>query len=29
MMVAVFDFPDKPGPADHVPQSAVDWVRGR
>jgi hypothetical protein len=29
MMVAVFDFPDKPGPADHVPQLAVDWVRGR
>ena len=28
MMVAVFDFPDKPGPADHVPTLAVDWVRG-
>ena len=28
MMVAVFDFPDKPGPADHVPEFAVDWVRG-
>jgi hypothetical protein len=29
MMVAVFDFPDKPGPADHVPELAVDWIRGR
>jgi Glycosyl hydrolases family 16 len=29
MMVAVFDFPAKPGPADHVPEFAVDWVRGR
>jgi hypothetical protein len=28
MMVAVFDFPDKPGPADHVPLLAVDFVRG-
>ena len=28
MMVAVFDFPDKPGPADHVPEFAVDLVRG-
>jgi hypothetical protein len=28
MMVAVFDFPDKPGPADHVPELAVDSVRG-
>ena len=28
MMVAVFDFPDKPGPAGHVPEFAVDWVRG-
>jgi hypothetical protein len=28
MMVAVFDFPDKPGPADHVPELAVDWIRG-
>ena len=32
MMVAVFDFPDKAGPGlqpDHVPQLAVDYVRGR
>jgi hypothetical protein len=29
MMVAVFDFPDKPGPADHVPEFAVDWIRAR
>ena len=29
MMVAVFDFPDKPGPAGHVPEFAVDWVRER
>jgi hypothetical protein len=28
MMVAVFDFPDKPGPADHVPEFAIDSVRG-
>ena len=28
MMVAVFDFPDQPGPADHVPLLAVDRVRG-
>ena len=28
MMIAVFDFPDKPGPGDHVPEFAVDWVRG-
>jgi hypothetical protein len=28
MMVAVFDFPDKPGPADHVPEFAIDFVRG-
>jgi Glycosyl hydrolases family 16 len=28
MMVAVFDFPSKPGPADHVPLLAVDSVRG-
>jgi hypothetical protein len=27
MMVAVFDFPDKPGP-DHVPLFALDYVRG-
>jgi hypothetical protein len=26
-MVAVFDFPFKPGPADHVPLFAVDRVR--
>ena len=32
MMVAVFDFPDKAGAGlqpDHVPQLAVDYVRGR
>jgi hypothetical protein len=28
MIVAVFDFPDKPGPEDHVPEFAVDYVRG-
>jgi hypothetical protein len=30
MMVAVFDFPDKAAsaPPDHVPELAVDWVRG-
>ena len=30
MMVAVFDFPDRAAeaPPDHVPQLAVDWVRG-
>jgi hypothetical protein len=28
MMVAVFDFPAKPGPADHVPELAVDYVFG-
>ena len=28
MMIAVFDFPEKPGPADHVPVFAVDYVRG-
>ena len=28
MMVAVFDFPDKPGPPGHVPELALDWVRG-
>ncbi len=30
IMVAVFDFPDKAAsaPPDHVPQLAVDWVRG-
>jgi Glycosyl hydrolases family 16 len=29
MEVAVFDFPAKPGPADHVPMLAVDSVRLR
>jgi hypothetical protein len=30
MMVAVFDFPDRAqlAPPDHVPELAVDWVRG-
>jgi hypothetical protein len=28
MMVAVFDFPAQDGPADHVPELAVDFVRG-
>jgi hypothetical protein len=28
MMVAVFDFPERPGPDGHVPVLAVDWVRG-
>ena len=28
MMIAVFDFPEKPGPADHVPLLAVDYVHG-
>jgi hypothetical protein len=28
MMVAVFDFPDKPGPPGHTPQLAVDFIRG-
>jgi Glycosyl hydrolases family 16 len=28
MMVAVFDFPTKAGPADHVPELGVDYVRG-
>jgi CTP:molybdopterin cytidylyltransferase MocA len=28
MVVAVFDFPDKAGPSDHVPLLAVDCVRG-
>ena len=28
MMVAVFDFPDKGGSPDHVPELAVDYVRG-
>ena len=28
MMVAVFDFPEQTGPADHVPLLAVDRVRG-
>ena len=28
VMIAVFDFPEKPGPRDHVPMLAVDSVRG-
>jgi hypothetical protein len=28
MIVAVFDFPANPGPSDHVPELAVDYVRG-
>ena len=28
MMVAVFDFPEQAGPADHAPMLAVDHVRG-
>ena len=28
MMVAVFDFPEKPGPPEHVPVLAVDHVQG-
>jgi Glycosyl hydrolases family 16 len=28
LMLAVFDFPEKAGPDDHVPQFAVDHVRG-
>jgi hypothetical protein len=28
MMVALFDFPDRPGPGDHVPELAIDYVRG-
>jgi glycosyl hydrolase family 16 len=28
MMVAVFDFPEKAGPPDHVPELAVDYIRG-
>ena len=28
MMVAVFDFPERAGPSDHVPMLAVDWIRG-
>ena len=28
MMIALFDFPENPGPADHVPLLAVDYVRG-
>jgi len=27
-MIAVFDFPEKAPPLDHVPELAVDWVRG-
>ena len=26
MMVGLFDFPAKDGPADHVPELAVDFV---
>ena len=31
IILAVFDFPDKAtaAPAHHVPELAVDWVRGR
>jgi hypothetical protein len=31
MMIAVFDFPAKAAaaPPDHVPELAVDYVRGR
>jgi hypothetical protein len=29
MIVALFDFPAKDGPADHVPELVVDFVRGR
>ena len=29
MMVAVFDFPGQAAPPDHVPQLAVDFIRGR
>jgi Glycosyl hydrolases family 16 len=28
MMIGVFDFPEKAGPADHVPLLALDWVKG-
>jgi hypothetical protein len=28
MMIAVFDFPEKPAPAQHVPELAVDYVSG-
>jgi len=28
LMLGVFDFPDKPGPADHVPALVVSHVRG-
>ena len=28
MMIGVFDFPEKPGPPGHVPELALDWVRG-
>jgi Glycosyl hydrolases family 16 len=28
MVVAVFDFPEKEGPPDHVPELALDWVSG-
>ena len=26
LIAAVFDFPDWPGPADHVPRLELDWV---
>lgn len=28
MMIGLFDFPEKPGPRDHVPLFALDFVRG-
>jgi hypothetical protein len=28
VMIAVFDFPSWPGPAEHVPRLEVDWIRG-
>ncbi len=28
MMVAVFDFPEKDPTLEHVPELAVDWIRG-
>jgi Glycosyl hydrolases family 16 len=28
MMVALFDFPAKAGPPDHVPELAIDYIRG-
>jgi len=29
LMIGVFDFPDRPGPDDHVPEMTVSRVRGR